>query len=542
MQYDFLIIGSGIGGLSAAALLSKAGYSVLTLEGSHVAGGCASSYTVKRDGLKFVFESGATTVVGLDEHQPLRMLEEQLGIRFPLTELSPSMTVHFADKKIVRYKDRDRWIEECYQKFFGGNREVEGKKSETRITKKQVEKFWRLVFRLSDFVWRVSEKNRVFPPRTLGDYWQLATHNSPLDLPNLRYLFTPTLDVIRRYGLDRSEDFVRFCDEQLMITSQATSERVPFLYATPCLSYTNSSNYYSAGGIIKLSETILQRYKELGGEIFYRKPVTLIAKTGNGFKVTTESGENFESRNLVSNATIWNMAEMTKGRISEHFRALSQKFSFGWGAFTMSVAVKDTPENGIDRSLTLHHQFVLDEKIPHCESDSFFVSLSMPDDRERQPDGYRLFSVSTHTPAEKWLEPNAKYDEMKAEVEAVIFTHLEKNLAGFKRENIVFKTSSTPKSWQDWTFRKSGRVGGVPNTMEKTVLDLVAPVTAFKGLYLVGDTVYPGQGIAGVCLSGQNAAHRIISQTPKGQPPPDAVSKTSVNPQLIPSETANPTS
>jgi phytoene dehydrogenase-like protein len=50
----------------------------------------------------------------------------------------------------------------------------------------------------------------------------------------------------------------------------------------------------------------------------------------------------------------------------------------------------------------------------------------------------------------------------------------------------------------------------VPNTLERKIFDLQGAVTPFKGLYLVGDTVYPGQGIAGVCLSGQNAVYRIM--------------------------------
>ncbi|MBC8042455.1 MAG: FAD-dependent oxidoreductase [Rhizobacter sp.] len=517
MQYDFIVIGSGIGGLTAASLLAKRGFSVMTLEGSHVAGGCASSYTVKHGGEKFIFEAGATTIVGLDEHQPLRNLETELNITFPVVELSPSMTVHFADKNIIRYKDKSAWIEECYRKFF----------AETNVSKTQVEKFWQLVFRLSDFVWQVSERNRTFPPRDFNDYWQLATHNSPLDFPKLRFLFKPTLDVIKQHGLDGSSDFVRFCDEQLMITSQATSAQVPFLYAAPCLAYTNSGNFYSYGGILALAETIIQKYKSLGGDIKFREEVTLIARTGNGFKVTTASGNTFESKELVSNATIWNMATLTKGRISEHFRGLSQKFSFGWGAFTMSVAVK----NHLPENLTLHHQFVLDAPVPHCTSKSFFISLSAADDRQRQPEGIRLFSVSMHTVAEPWLEPDGQagesYATKKAEVEQFIFAHLERHLAGFSQADIVFKTSATPKSWQEWTFRKNGRVGGLPNTMEKNVFDLIAPVTPFKGLYLVGDTVYPGQGIAGVCLSGQNAVHRILnsSQPSRQTPLPTRVSE-----------------
>lgn len=497
MQYDFIIIGSGIGGLSAASLLAKEGFRILTLEASYVAGGCASSYIVKRNGQQFVFEAGATTIVGLDKHQPLYNLAHELNLDFPVVELNPSMTIHLSGKRITRFKDKDKWISECYKKFFEG----------TSVSFRNVRRFWRLVFHLSDFVWKVSERNRAFPPKSFRDLLELWEQNRLADFPKLLFLFRSTYDVIRQYGLDASDDFIRFCNEQLMITAQATVKEVAFLYAAPCLSYTNSSNYYAYGGMIKLAETILNKYTELGGEILYREPVKLIERAGDGgFKVTTETGKVFYARNIVSNATIWNMAYMTKGRISQYFQHLSRKFKFGWGAFTMSLAVKNT----LPDDLTLHHQFILNEKIPLCNSDSFFVSLSMPDDVERQPKGTRLLAISTHTHVERWIQPNPNYDAEKQQVADFILCELEKRLDGFKKEHIIFKNVSTPKSWQDWTYRRFGRVGGIPNTMARKVWELVGSETPFKGLYLVGDTVYPGQGIAGVCLSGQNAVYRIL--------------------------------
>jgi C-3',4' desaturase CrtD len=498
--HDFIIIGSGIGGLTAAALLAKRGFKVLTLEASYVPGGCASSYLVKRDGQKFIFESGATTIVGLDEHQPLKNLERELGITFPVVELSPSMTIHTGGKTVTRYKEPSRWVQECYEKFF----------ADTDVPFQKVDAFWQQVFRLSDFVWRVSERNRAFPPTRWQDYLELLKKNPITDFPNLRFLFRSTLSVIQQYGLDKSPAFVAFCNEQLMITAQATTEKVAMLYAAPCLSYTSSANFYAYGGMIKIAETLVQSLQQNGGEIQYREPVTSIERISNTFRLTTETGKTFDAANVVSNATIWNMMSMTSGAMQQHFEKLSQKFSFGWGALTMSLAVKDT----LDKNLTLHHQFILDKKIPHCDSDSFFVSLSMPDDTERQPDGVRLLAVSTHTGVERWVNENPNYDTEKKEVEAFILNQLEVRLPGFKKENIIFKTVSTPKSWQDWTWRKFGRVGGIPNTMDKTILDLVGAETGFEGLYLVGDTVYPGQGIAGVCLSGQNAVHRILQRVP----------------------------
>jgi len=496
MRYDFIVIGSGMGGMSAAALLAKYGFRVLTLEAAHVPGGCSSSYVIKKDGRKFVFESGATTIVGLDDHQPLNYLERELNMKFPVVELNPSMTVHISGKTVTRYKHHDQWIQECYDKFFAG----------TSVAYERVSAFWKLVFELSDFVWKVSERNAAFPPESVSDVWELYKKNPIGDFPKLVYLFTSAFKVMCDYGLDASDDFRRFCDEQLMITAQASCEKVPMLYAAPCLAYTSSSNYYAYGGMISMMNALVEKYQSLGGEIAYRARVTHITQLRDKtYQVNTESGNTFEARNLISNATIWNMAEMTDGKLQCHFQKLSKKFPFGWGAFTMSLAV----ENTLPDDLSLHHQLILDGKVPFCNSDSIFVSLSMPDDRERQPDGTRLLAVSTHTKPDVWFTPE-DYAQKKSVVENFILSKIEQTIPGFSREKMLFKNASTPKSWQEWVYRKQGRVGGIPNTLEKNVFELVGAATPFKNLYLVGDTVYPGQGMAGVCLSGRNAVYRAL--------------------------------
>jgi len=56
------VIGAGIGGLTAAALLARRGYKVLVLDQAIVPGGCASTF--KRKG--FTFDVGATQVAGLE--------------------------------------------------------------------------------------------------------------------------------------------------------------------------------------------------------------------------------------------------------------------------------------------------------------------------------------------------------------------------------------------------------------------------------------------------------------------------------------------
>lgn len=79
MKYDVVIIGSGLGGLVCAHILSKAGKHVLVLEKEVQPGGCLQSY--RRDGL--AFDTGFHYVGGLDEGQALHAVFKMLG----LTEL-----------------------------------------------------------------------------------------------------------------------------------------------------------------------------------------------------------------------------------------------------------------------------------------------------------------------------------------------------------------------------------------------------------------------------------------------------------------------
>lgn len=112
-EYDAVIIGSGMGGMSTAALLANDGYNVLILEQALHPGGCSSSYPRKG----YVFESGATTLIGFDENQPLKWLENKTGIHIPREELSPSMKVRMGEDTITRYKDKNEWIREAGRVF-----------------------------------------------------------------------------------------------------------------------------------------------------------------------------------------------------------------------------------------------------------------------------------------------------------------------------------------------------------------------------------------------------------------------------------------
>ena len=483
--YDVIVVGAGMGGMTAACLLAGDGLRVLVLEAGHVPGGCSSSYYRKG----YTFESGATTLIGFDEYQPLRMLEERLGIDIPKIALNPSMTVHMNGKKIIRRQNRDEWVSEAIKHF--------GEPAEQK-------QFWHLAYNISDVVWKVSGKNNHFPPIEKMD-WLRLLKNNPRHLWVLPYALKSVRQVARQTGIS-NPDFYKFLDEQLMISAQSVSEDTPFLFGSPAITYTNYTNYYVPGGLIEMVRELENYLNQHGGEVRTKEKVLSIDRK-DGYTVKTSKNRTYRAKNVVSNIPIWNLPEITSGEISKYFRTESDKYSEAWGAFTMGIVTDDVYSD----EMTLHHQLHIDQnnKPPGVDSDSVFVSFSHPEDQKRATKGERVLNISTHAKTDYWFNQNGNYDSAKEHTQEQIVKLLKHSLPGFADAEIKLVFSATPVTWSNWVYRKKGRVGGIPQSMTRSLLDWTPNKTPFNGLYLCGDTVFPGQGIPGVTLSGFNVYLRL---------------------------------
>lgn len=483
---DILVLGSGMGGMTAATLLANEGWHVRVLEGDHLPGGSSSTYYRKG----YRFETGATTLIGFDHGQPLERLEQMLDIRLPRQEISPSMAIMLDQKSLIRFKDRQKWMKEA-GRFFGN---PEGQK-----------RFWETAFQVSDLIWRASARNPYFPPESLWEWWQLAVNNNPLEVPLLRYGLVSVQDVMKKCGID-TPLFRKFADEQLMITAQANAGETPFLFGAAGLTYPNYSNYYVPGGLLEMVRSLQEKLEAEGGELLCKKEVTFIAKAADNYRVHTQKGDIYTAPIVISNIPVWNMADLVDESMQPWFRKYAARYKHAWGAFTMGIATEDTfPDNMI-----LHHQLHADQVIPNTESKSVFVSLSARGDTRRAPEGERTINVSTHVNPDWWFNLGDSYYERKKQTEIFILDFLNHKLTGFNRDNVKVAFSGTPVTWQNWIFRKKGRVGGIPQNMKRSLLDWTPAQTPFDGLYLTGDTVFPGQGIPGVTLSGINAFYRVL--------------------------------
>ncbi len=475
-----VVIGAGIAGLSTAALLAYSGKKVTVLERNWLPGGCASSYPRKH----FVFESGATTLVGLSEGMPVQFLLDTLGIELPAWQLQTPMQVHLKNGEILtRYQDLDQWIAEA-ERVFG----PEGQRP-----------FWEKCFKISRFVWETSIEQRAFPPQSLSDLGFAIQHFKLKQLPFAALAFKSTRQLLADYDLDKNPLFVDFVNEQLLITAQNYLDEVNVLFGATALCYTNFPNFYLPGGLVKLSEALIAYLESKGGSIELRHEVTAVTRTPDGFLVHSPKGDS-PAGQVVSALPMNNTAAIfEKGELPKWLNKKVLGSSELRSAFQMGIVFR--PKHRIS---CIHHQIHLKEPLPGLGAASIFLSMSHPDDHLRCGPDEVVASVSTHV-----FDPENTLLDNKHVLEEKILEILESH--GFlERSEVIYQHSSTPHSWQKWTGRAWGQVGGYPQFARIKPWQMAGARLEKGALYQCGDSTYPGQGIPGACLSGIIAWQKMM--------------------------------
>lgn len=211
-----VVIGAGIGGLTAGALLAHRGYEVIILDQAIVPGGCASTF--KRQG--FTFDVGATQVAGLEPGGIHHRIFSELEIDLPTaTPCDPACAVYLPSesKPINVWRSREKWHEERLRQFPGS------------------QNFWKLLEDLFQASWAFQGRDPVLPPRNLWDLWQLTKAVRPGTLITLPYTLMTVGDALRSYGLEGDRRLRTFLDLQLKLYSQVDAEETALLYAATAL-------------------------------------------------------------------------------------------------------------------------------------------------------------------------------------------------------------------------------------------------------------------------------------------------------------------
>jgi C-3',4' desaturase CrtD len=485
-----------MGGLSAAALLAKAGREVIVLEAHVYPGGCAGTFYHRG----YRFDAGATLAAGFEPGGAMNRLGDTLGIAWPIAPAEIALRVHLPDgTTVTRWTDAQRWQAERQAAFGAG-----------------AEPFWQWQERTADRLWDVALAGVPWPPQSAQDAGRLAVcglslaMTGPLHLPGLALNSVRSLSA-HLHGA--SHDLRAFVDGQLLIAAQATSERANALYGAAALDMPRRGIAHICGGIGRLSELLVDAVRRHGGQVHYRqRAVSVRSLPGGGYRIVTDKGAEWDAATVLFNLPPWDAAALL-GEDAPAGIASAQLPADGWGAFMVYVGIDDRILPA-DAPLPLHYQLLAGR--PLGEGNSVFLSLSLPEDSgetkgARAPVGHRAMTLSTHTKLAGWwqlfeTDRNA-YEARKAEYTERVLTAAEIALPGL-RFALALVLPGTPVSFQRFTHRSWGWVGGFPQT---SLFRAWGPRLG-RNLWLVGDSIFPGQSVLATALGGARVAAAVISQ------------------------------
>lgn len=458
MNYEVVVVGGGIGGLTTAALLAARGVNVCLFERQSSLGGCVANFAH----LGYTFEPTVGLYSGWEPGGIYERVFAELPVSAPeVQRLSPAYSVRLPDRT-----------------------ELE----------------------VSDDVARLEENLRLaFPECSAAavEFYHKLAQNAGAET-NVEF----SRDTTAAHLTDCSERFRRFIDLQLQTFTHCSSTQCSIDLAAQALTAPHRGLWAIRGGAQALAGALGDSLRKSGGTLRLDSPVLRLAYGPNSTPIGVDllSGERvLATRAIVSNLTVWDTygkligLGRTPPTVSAQLKQLS-----AWGMYLLFLSMDETAAVRLksDRLLVLT-DWQTDQIYEPDQAQ--FVFSAAPGWDSRAPEGKRAVTISMFTRAEDWFafhQDESAHEEQDQSTLESLWLRLHSAMPELGDSVEVIETA-TPRTYYENTRRKLGMVGrpcsspGAERQLGKTI---------FPNVFLVGDTVSSGLGIAGVSHSASNLA------------------------------------
>jgi C-3',4' desaturase CrtD len=485
--FDVGVVGGGLAGLATALRLQAAGRSTVVLEAHGHAGGCAGYY--RRRG--FSFDVGATTLVDFQRGGVGAELLASTGVPALAGEALPGYVAWLPDRTVVLHRDPAAWHRERLRMLGDTDRHRQ---------------FWALLDRLADAFWRASRAGARMPVRGPADLWHNVRTMRVADLHLARYVGGTLGGALRRYGLRDDAAVVGLLSMLVEDTVHSTVDRAPLVNAALGITIRGAGLTRATGGMRGFWRALVAHYRSLGGELRCGWRVEQVTGAFPRFALHGRRGT-VHARQVVSAvpvATTATIAPAANAGLAPYLRRDADHLG---GAVVVCLGV---PEDEVAGQDFTHHQLLRSYEERLGDGNNMFVSVSAPDDRDSAPPGHRTVMLSTHTELAGWEGlDDAEHARRRDAVGDRLIADAHRVYPRLGARAVV-REIGTPRTYERYTSRPRGAVGGVRQHPSNANQHAVPHRLGVPGLWLVGDSTWPGLGTVACVLGSRIVAEGVM--------------------------------
>lgn len=489
-RWDAVIIGTGIGSLTTAAVLAREGWKVLVLEKHYEPGGFC--HTFKRKG--FEWDVGVHYVGGVEN---ARQLERQAFDYISGRRLDWAPMGSPYDRAIIDGA--------TYDFVPGSTEQLERWIGYFPQEEAAIREYWRLVRECANAS-RLFFADRAVPPVVSGVAGGLMRR------PFLKHADRTVYEVLR--GLTNNEALIT------MLCTQCGDYGLPpnrasFAIHAMVVSHYRGGGFYPVGGASQIPRTVIDTIEDHSGCVAVRCGVeALLFERGRAAGVRLDGGQEIRARHVVSGMGVRNtLTRLLPDDLRRKFGAdaalANVKPSMAHLCLYVGVDASDE-ELGFPRFNYWCYDPYTGDGEPGGRLPSAYISFPSAKDpawTEAHPGKATVQMIGLGRMEDfaafedtRWKKRGPKYEAIKARFQAEMLERLY-TMYPRTRNRIGWAEVSTPLSTAHFSHYPSGEIYGLEHTPERFRQRWLRPRTPVKGLYLTGQDICTA-GVAGAMFSG----------------------------------------